>query len=116
MQEFEIEGGRTLAQEIDPGHCVAAPSRCCRPVAGKCSLAPCFRSRGFPTVQNNPYGPPAAPVADVISLGEPPRLWNPNAAASWCLLFSPVFGAYLHMRNWQALGDERHAQVNRNWM
>lgn len=68
-------------------------------------------------METNPYLPPTAAVADVIEAGlPPPPLWNPNAAANWCLLFSPAFGAYLHMRNWQALGDEPRARANRNWV
>ena len=27
-------------------------------------------------------------------------LWNPNTAANWSFLFSPLFGAYLHALNW----------------
>ena len=51
----------------------------------------------------NPYAPPKAEVADVGRTEVAPALWNPNAAASWSLLFSPAFGAFLHMKNWQAL-------------
>jgi hypothetical protein len=42
-------------------------------------------------------------------------LWNPNAAANWSILFSPAFGAYLHMLNWRALGDEQKAKAARTW-
>ena len=35
-----------------------------------------------------------------------PALWTTNAAASWSLLFSPVFGATLHMLNARAMGDK----------
>lgn len=42
-----------------------------------------------------------------------PALWNPNAAASWSLLFSPVFGATLHMLNARAMGDEDHARQSK---
>jgi hypothetical protein len=67
-------------------------------------------------LETDPYLPPTAPLSDVGAHGPPPRLWNPNAAANWCLLFSPAFGAWLHMRNWQALGDEPRARINRNWV
>jgi hypothetical protein len=67
-------------------------------------------------LETNPYQPPTAPVADVTEHGPPPALWNPNAAANWCLLLSPAFGAYLHMRNWQALGDADKARVNFYWV
>lgn len=43
-------------------------------------------------------------------------LWNPNAAANWSLLFSPVFGAWLHAENWYALGDESKAKHSMYWV
>ena len=43
----------------------------------------------------------------------PPALWNPNAAAAWSLLFTPVFGAALHMRNARTMGDERLRKLNK---
>ena len=43
------------------------------------------------------------------------ELWNPNAAANWSLLFSPAFGAYLHMKNWEALGDNDKAKSSKSW-
>jgi hypothetical protein len=69
--------------------------------------------------EQNPYAPPRAQVADIDQLvsGEnAPALWNPNAAASWSLLFTPIFGAYLHMRNWQALGQPEKAARSKNWI
>lgn len=42
-------------------------------------------------------------------------LWNPLGAAFWSLLFTPAFGSWLLMRNWEALGDEREAQAARVW-
>ncbi len=66
--------------------------------------------------QNNPYAPPQAEVSDVVTLEQAPPLWNPNAAASWSLVFSPIFGAYLHMRNWQALGQADKAATSKNWI
>ncbi|MBV8634049.1 MAG: hypothetical protein JO002_06140 [Burkholderiaceae bacterium] len=51
-----------------------------------------------------------------IAAVEPaPVIWNPNAAANWCLLFTPAFGAYLHMLNWRALGDSKRAASSRAW-
>jgi hypothetical protein len=63
----------------------------------------------------DPYAPPAANVADIHELEVAPPLWNPNAAANWSLLFSPAFGAWLHMKNWRALGDEPRARANLGW-
>ena len=44
-----------------------------------------------------------------------PELWNPNAAANWSLLFSPAFGAYLHMKNWEALNQRDKVKSSYNW-
>lgn len=44
-----------------------------------------------------------------------PALWNPNAAANWSLVFTPVFGSYLHMKNWEALGNTEKAKSSRTW-
>jgi hypothetical protein len=41
-----------------------------------------------------------------------PALWNPNAAACWSILFTPVFGALLHAANWRALGEPARARTN----
>ncbi|XHS77826.1 hypothetical protein ACFJGW_19230 [Burkholderiaceae bacterium UC74_6] len=64
---------------------------------------------------NNPYAPPTAEVSDLKTLEVSPPLWNPNAAASWSLLFSPVFGAVLHMLNWQAMGQPEKAATSKKW-
>lgn len=42
-------------------------------------------------------------------------LWNPAAAIRWSLLFTPAFGAYLHARNWRALGKPDRAFQNLLW-
>ena len=67
--------------------------------------------------EKNPYAPPIAEVTDFTSAtDQAPPLWNPNAAASWSLVFSPIFGAYLHMKNWQALGQAEKAAKSKNWV
>jgi hypothetical protein len=67
-------------------------------------------------VTPNPYAPPKAEVADIVENRVAPNLWNPNAAASWSLLFSPAFGAFLHMKNWQALGEPAKAASSKAWV
>jgi hypothetical protein len=42
-------------------------------------------------------------------------LWNPSAAATWSLVFTPAFGAFIHMLNWQALGQPAQAATARRW-
>jgi len=63
----------------------------------------------------NPYSPPTARVADRQELEEAPAIWNPNAAANWSLVFSPALGAFLHMLNWQALGEPGKAASAKGW-
>ena len=64
----------------------------------------------------NRFAPPKAEVegAPLGSTAAPP-LWNPDAAANWSLLSTPVFGSWLHWRNWQALGETQRATKARNW-
>jgi hypothetical protein len=45
-----------------------------------------------------------------------PKLWNLNAAANWSLLFSPAFGAFLHAKNWETLGNTEMARANWVWV
>jgi hypothetical protein len=42
-------------------------------------------------------------------------IWNPAAAARWSLLFTPAFGAFIHMRNWQTLEQPERAASARRW-
>lgn len=53
--------------------------------------------------------------AQLAAVEPAPVIWNPNAAANWCLVFTPAFGAYLHMLNWRALGDRKREASARAW-
>jgi hypothetical protein len=64
------------------------------------------------------FAPPQADVADITAPADArrtPALWNPNAAANWSLLLTPAFGAFLHMKNWQSLGDAKKAAASKTW-
>jgi len=63
----------------------------------------------------NPYAPPTAKVADAEGTEIAPPLWNPNAAANWSLVFTPAFGALLHMLNWRALGEDGKTASAKGW-
>jgi hypothetical protein len=41
--------------------------------------------------------------------------WNPLAAAGWSIVFTPAFGAWIVLRNWEALGDAREVLAARRW-
>ena len=64
---------------------------------------------------HNPYTPPSAEVSDRLQRDASPALWNPNAAANWSLLFSPAFGAFVHMKNRQALDEPDKAANAKVW-
>jgi len=66
-------------------------------------------------VTDNRYAPPIAQVDDVATHEASPALWNPGAASAWSLLFSPAFGAFLHMKNWEALGEPLNAAASKVW-
>lgn len=66
-------------------------------------------------MSTNPYAPPKAVVADIAPRQDSPPLWNPSAAVGWSLLLSPVFGAYLHMKNWEELGEPAKAATSKAW-
>lgn len=64
----------------------------------------------------NRFAPPKSEVKDVApASATAPPMWNPNAAANWSFLLTPAFGAYLQMKNWQALGDEAKAAQAKMW-
>jgi len=66
---------------------------------------------------NNRYAPPKADVeGETLESARAPALWNPNATANWSLLFTPMFGAWLQMQNWHALGERRRSDAARSWM
>lgn len=67
-------------------------------------------------VTDNLYAPPKSKLADIGHDEVSPAIWNPNSAANWSLLFSPAFGAYLHMKNWEALGEPIKASVAKVWV
>ncbi|MDG2391690.1 MAG: hypothetical protein P8M30_20475 [Planctomycetaceae bacterium] len=43
-------------------------------------------------------------------------LWNPNAAGFWSLLFTPVFGAWLHAKNWASLNEMEKSKKSFYWV
>lgn len=45
-----------------------------------------------------------------------PHLWNPNVASSLSVFFTPIFGAYIHAKNWIELGVRDKAETNKNWL
>lgn len=48
--------------------------------------------------------------------GAAPRLWNPEAAGAWSLIFNPVFGSILILMNWQALKMPEKVRSTQLWL
>lgn len=61
----------------------------------------------------NPYQAPNSNL-DYDDDYDIPPLYNPNAAALWSILFTP-FGAWIHAKNWEAVGEDDLAKQNRLW-
>jgi uncharacterized membrane protein YhdT len=57
----------------------------------------------------------AADEVALVAVEADEAIWSPVAAAGWSLVFTPAFGAYLLMRNWQTLGEPRQAALARVW-
>ena len=66
-----------------------------------------------PWIIVRPHPAPADTTAETLPLT--PAIWNPNAAASRSLLFTPAFGAYIHMLNWQSLNEPEKAATAQHW-
>lgn len=60
---------------------------------------------------NDLYAPPQEAQNDVQY-----TLWNPNATAMWSIIFTPIFSAYLQMKNWQELGCPEEAKQSKIWI
>lgn len=70
-----------------------------------------------PDVPNhNPYQAPKSSAEDKQAQAQDYQLWNPNAAAMWGLVFTPIFSAYLQMQNWKALGQLEDAKQSKMWI
>jgi hypothetical protein len=52
--------------------------------------------------------------SDIVT-GEGNKIWNPNAACNWSIIFTPAFGSYLQALNWQALGEGKRARSAMGW-
>ncbi len=63
-------------------------------------------------VEALPQSEVAAPTAPARRT---PQLWNPTVAALWSIPFTPVFGAYIHHRNWLKLGHSELAMESKTW-
>jgi len=65
----------------------------------------------------NPYAPPGVEMALEAPAPEAvPALWNPDAAGAWSLVFSPVFGSALVLKNWQTLGEGLEVKLAWMWL
>jgi len=44
-----------------------------------------------------------------------PKLWNPIAAANWCIIFTPIFGSFLIAKNWKELNQRQKSKNSMVW-
>lgn len=64
------------------------------------------------SIDFNPYQAPSSSLGKLRDEEAPP-LFNPNAAGLWSILFSPLFGSYLHWQNCLALDDEEGVKAQK---
>jgi heme/copper-type cytochrome/quinol oxidase subunit 2 len=64
----------------------------------------------------NPVNESAAQSLSNQDHGTAPALWNPEAAGGWSLIFTPIFGAILVLKNWQALGAKEKIRGAQLWL
>lgn len=55
-------------------------------------------------------------IVETADMPAAPALWNPNATIAWSFLLSPAFGAFLNMRNWYSLGEQKLASKAKSWV
>jgi hypothetical protein len=67
-------------------------------------------SQSVANAADEPGLPPIIPPA------EKPQLWNPNAAGLWSILFTPIFGAWLHAKNWLELKKPEKHKKSMYWV
>ncbi|MCJ8313101.1 MAG: hypothetical protein HRU38_21830 [Saccharospirillaceae bacterium] len=65
-------------------------------------------------MSKNVYNPPEAELN--ITKQTNARLWNPDAAGAWSLIFTPIFGSILVYKNWKALGEVEQANKSKVWI
>lgn len=63
----------------------------------------------------NPYTPPATNFDTVPVSGGAPALWNPGPAGVLAFFFTPIFGAIIIMKNWEAMGENEKARQSKMW-
>ncbi|HLA08249.1 MAG TPA: hypothetical protein VJ022_12435 [Anaerolineales bacterium] len=67
-------------------------------------------------MNTTPVNEPAAQSVSNQNQGTAPALWNPIAAGSWSLVFTPIFGAILVLMNWQAMGEKEKIRGSQLWL
>ncbi len=101
-----------LQNDIEP----AAPPPPPKPPAAPRSAKPAkaAKPKAPPPAQKVKEKPGKTPRKPQTQQGTP-RLWNPNAAANWSILFTPVFGAWLQKMNWEELNKTEKAEKSKKW-
>lgn len=67
-------------------------------------------------MSTNIYSAPAASLDQAIDPNVSPVIWNPTVIVVWGFLLSPIFGAFLQMRNWEALGEPDRLLESKRWV
>lgn len=66
-------------------------------------------------MSTNPYSPPKANLDILPASADTPALWNPGVAGVLAFFLTPIFGALILMKNWQAMGEPDKAGQAKMW-
>jgi len=101
-KQFQKKGFRAFAHSQSISH---------TETAGVANLSDCGSpSQSVANAADETGLPPIIPPA------ETPQLWNPNAAGLWSILFTPIFGAWLHAKNWLELKKPEKHKKSMYWV
>ncbi|QGQ21975.1 PrsW family intramembrane metalloprotease [Gimesia benthica] len=85
------------------------------------AVAASMKNRVVEDIDNSPQANTVTQTTTEVSEATPnassePELWNPNAAGFWSLLLTPIFGAWLHAKNWTNLNETERSKKSFKWV
>ncbi len=104
-----------FARELLSGRSVVLKSGVAREEADE-ALAALTRIGVLASVERAPDLQIDADLAARMQVRSRPALWNPNAAACWSLIFTPLFGATLHLLNWRSMQRAERMVGAKAWL
>ncbi len=64
---------------------------------------------------DNIYDAPESSLETIVDRSDL-KIWNPDVAGAWSLLFTPILGSIIVHKNWVSIGDEEQARKSKKWI